>query len=504
MLVVLSAAFLNRLPSNYDAIERAFDQRVLQNVTRKPTLTPTASPTNPTYWSIIDASKTHVEGKAPWLTNAVQPTLSTCQSLCLSLHSCHYGTFISGGPRAGQCWLAATKHSPLRQQRCGALCTSFRKQANSSTSALRVRILAKPRPVVPTTGSPTPLPPSPFPTTSPTFMDIDSLYLCKCLQFDSDSLECGGQYVRAGKRDGRYVYKRQHGANATLAFSLPLQAWVLKFSGWTSDPFCLTAKSTAVDPLNLGTVANPNAHWMRYAHTKSEEGVAPVAVTCCERNRVTPRPTSLPTTSPTTVPTTTFPTKAPTAPTPSPSSAPTFVPTSVPTVIPTPDPSAIPTVVPTAIPTRAPTAAPTEPTTSPTLSLDQDFKVRQALSVMTHKLKGFLAQRDWVLDKGATPAPTKAPDIFRMPPEQASQLMVCDSNLGLCNTCIACRQRSHGSDQMEWEWRCDQVRNFCCHSIIRNGLACYDCAKHALAMLKFPVLKEKSKIPGCEVLPKYV
>jgi hypothetical protein len=135
--------------------------------------------------------------------------------------------------------------------------------------------------------------------------------------------------------------------------------------------------------------------------------------------------------------------------------------------------------------------------------MQQALEVKKSLLGMSAKIKGFLENADWVLDKGATPAPTKTPDIFRLPPEQVAGLMHCDNDLSRCNACIACRQSSKITDGAHWAWRCEQVRRFCCHSIIRDGMACYDCAKHALAILKLPVLDEGGKA-GCEVLPKYV
>jgi hypothetical protein len=70
-------------------------------------------------------------GAAPWLNSGAQDnngkawTAKTCQTKCGSMPTCKYGTFVSAGVRAGECWLSAgtsSFHTP-----CGVPCKSFFK-----------------------------------------------------------------------------------------------------------------------------------------------------------------------------------------------------------------------------------------------------------------------------------------------------------------------------------------------------------------------------------------
>ena len=68
---------------------------------------------------------------APWLRpnsnnwgnpRNVQPTLQACQSQCLSIPGCKYGTYIESQERLGECWLS--KHAS-QMMSCGVPCQSF-------------------------------------------------------------------------------------------------------------------------------------------------------------------------------------------------------------------------------------------------------------------------------------------------------------------------------------------------------------------------------------------
>jgi hypothetical protein len=78
-------------------------------------------------------------GQAPWIKPSVadwrnprniQPSEEACKTQCTSLKKCFFSTYITGGDRKGECWLAKRHHEgSVRQKPCGVPCTSFIKVA---------------------------------------------------------------------------------------------------------------------------------------------------------------------------------------------------------------------------------------------------------------------------------------------------------------------------------------------------------------------------------------
>ena len=78
--------------------------------------------------------ETHLLGHAPWLgvpeTGSMKfAKAAQCKAKCASLKECKYGTYISGGERNGECWLAAQTRlvasSDTALDECGVPCESF-------------------------------------------------------------------------------------------------------------------------------------------------------------------------------------------------------------------------------------------------------------------------------------------------------------------------------------------------------------------------------------------
>jgi hypothetical protein len=66
----------------------------------------------------------HTElGGAPYLPSQSVTSYLECTARCESMPTCLYGTYISAGDRAGECWLSATTSKLAR--RCGMPCNSF-------------------------------------------------------------------------------------------------------------------------------------------------------------------------------------------------------------------------------------------------------------------------------------------------------------------------------------------------------------------------------------------
>jgi hypothetical protein len=80
-------------------------------------------------------------GQAPYLVEqAVVASYSECQQSCENTATCTYGTYITAGLRAGECWLAATTSKLSRP--CGVPCKSFIVVDDQPNTQFRRRLTA--------------------------------------------------------------------------------------------------------------------------------------------------------------------------------------------------------------------------------------------------------------------------------------------------------------------------------------------------------------------------
>ena len=93
--------------------------------------------------SIQPYSTKYQLGSAPFLEpdpnswrnpNNIQPKLRDCELQCLGLPTCRYGTYITSGPRRGECWLAANTTATLSP--CNVQCQSFVKVRHKKPASL--------------------------------------------------------------------------------------------------------------------------------------------------------------------------------------------------------------------------------------------------------------------------------------------------------------------------------------------------------------------------------
>lgn len=102
------------------------EMRMMMASHTHPPPTPTLR-TLPTVSRSIDIFDYKTElGAAPWIrTPRFQDSAAACQEVCLhkSNGKCKFGTYVSGGPRKGECWLAEARGPPHRP--CGVPCVSF-------------------------------------------------------------------------------------------------------------------------------------------------------------------------------------------------------------------------------------------------------------------------------------------------------------------------------------------------------------------------------------------
>jgi cathepsin A (carboxypeptidase C) len=80
----------------------------------------------------------------------IRRSLRACQEACLADARCRYGTFVSGGVRAGECWLAGaaatSADGELRDEPCGVPCVSFVRLALGARKHARLTKLASATP----------------------------------------------------------------------------------------------------------------------------------------------------------------------------------------------------------------------------------------------------------------------------------------------------------------------------------------------------------------------
>jgi hypothetical protein len=75
----------------------------------------------------------HVLGGAPWIgltktkTRLLGPNVDSCKATCASNPQCKYGTYLSAGVQAGECWLASALQPNSQIKKCGVACESFYK-----------------------------------------------------------------------------------------------------------------------------------------------------------------------------------------------------------------------------------------------------------------------------------------------------------------------------------------------------------------------------------------
>jgi hypothetical protein len=80
-------------------------------------------------------------GEAPWIKPSekdwdnprnLQDSSAKCEAQCLSIAECYYITYITGGDRRGECWLAPKESGEhVAKTECGMPCESFKKTVNN-------------------------------------------------------------------------------------------------------------------------------------------------------------------------------------------------------------------------------------------------------------------------------------------------------------------------------------------------------------------------------------
>jgi hypothetical protein len=89
-------------------------------------------------FAMTKAGEGNMLGHAPWIKPSasdwenprnVQATSAKCRAQCVLIADCYYITYITGGDRRGECWLAPKEEdgSALLQEACGMACESFKK-----------------------------------------------------------------------------------------------------------------------------------------------------------------------------------------------------------------------------------------------------------------------------------------------------------------------------------------------------------------------------------------
>jgi len=86
-------------------------------------------------WHFVEAIPGVQVGKAEYLypteswnhPNNIKKDIGACQQQCTSIPACRYGTFITSGPRQGECWLSAYTHTGATAPQCGVPCQGFTK-----------------------------------------------------------------------------------------------------------------------------------------------------------------------------------------------------------------------------------------------------------------------------------------------------------------------------------------------------------------------------------------
>eukprot|EP00935_MAST-01C_sp_MAST-1C-sp1_P001532 g1532.t1 len=87
---------------------------------------------------MVEYSNRVIVGSPPWIKpqesdwnnpRNTQPDAEACRQQCLSIPACGFGTYITGGERKGECWLAGDNpgEDGVEEKKCGVPCDSFRR-----------------------------------------------------------------------------------------------------------------------------------------------------------------------------------------------------------------------------------------------------------------------------------------------------------------------------------------------------------------------------------------